>query len=34
LATALLSVAAEESRNPQALKTAAMERMKINHRDL
>jgi hypothetical protein len=34
LATALLSVTSEGSRNPQALKTAAIERMKVNQRDL
>ena len=33
LATALLSVASEGSRDPQALKTAAIERMR-DHRDL
>ena len=32
LATALLSVASEDSRDPHALKTAALEKMKANYR--
>lgn len=34
LATALLSATSEDCRDPDALKTAALERMKANYRDL